>query len=364
MARSPHPLDGSDASQEVRDNPDVERVIFPANRVDSWSMGSPVVAIVKVTWLPPPSRIAWLVVDLALPHARCSPHSCWSRRCARFAPTMALIAGVSLSRRQRHQHVPGRRQRDRDRACAMRRNRPRRTAGCPSPPRRWSWFSRSPTSRCSSISCSPAGHRRLLQRIGISAGAGIRRRRRRIRAGHRPRRDATVEPTSSNRSRSSHEPTPSSRVRVRRGTRRWRRSPASAVVVGSRRIGDQRSATGRGARQPRRTTITLTFSEPVEISLGAIRLFDGTGTSIDVSAARHPDGDDLVVEVDLPPLDERVVRRRLAGGLGRLASGACRVHVPGRTGVQPGVGSARSDHQQQPHRQDREHRIDRSAVRW
>ena len=48
--------------------------------------------------------------------------------------------------------------------------------------------------------------------------------------------------------------------------------------------------------------ITLTFSEPVEMSLGAIRLFDGAGTSIDVSASRHPNGDDAVVEVDLPTL--------------------------------------------------------------
>jgi copper transport protein len=50
------------------------------------------------------------------------------------------------------------------------------------------------------------------------------------------------------------------------------------------------------------THITLTFTEPVEISLGAIRLFDGTGTSVDVSAARHPDGRDEAVEVDLPAL--------------------------------------------------------------
>jgi copper transport protein len=49
--------------------------------------------------------------------------------------------------------------------------------------------------------------------------------------------------------------------------------------------------------------ITLTFTEPVEISLGAIRLFDGTGTSVDVSAARHPDGNEAIVEVDLPALD-------------------------------------------------------------
>ena len=48
--------------------------------------------------------------------------------------------------------------------------------------------------------------------------------------------------------------------------------------------------------------ITLTFNEPVEISLGAIRLFDGTGTSIDISTARHPDGHGDVVEIDLPNL--------------------------------------------------------------
>jgi copper transport protein len=51
------------------------------------------------------------------------------------------------------------------------------------------------------------------------------------------------------------------------------------------------------------THITLTFSEPVEISLGAIRLFDGSGSSVDVSAARHPDGRDEAVQVDLPKLD-------------------------------------------------------------
>ncbi len=48
--------------------------------------------------------------------------------------------------------------------------------------------------------------------------------------------------------------------------------------------------------------ITLTFNEPVEISLGAIRLFDGTGASINVSAARHPDGHHEIVEVDVPNL--------------------------------------------------------------
>jgi copper transport protein len=50
------------------------------------------------------------------------------------------------------------------------------------------------------------------------------------------------------------------------------------------------------------THVTLTFNEHVEISLGAIRLFDGTGNSIDISAARHPNGKGEVVEIDLPSL--------------------------------------------------------------
>ena len=80
--------------QDVRDNPDVERVIFPANRVDLLVDGRPVVAIVKVTWLPPPSRLMWLVMSslgacallaglVLIPSLR------------RFAPTMALIAGAA-----------------------------------------------------------------------------------------------------------------------------------------------------------------------------------------------------------------------------------------------------------------------------
>ena len=50
--------------------------------------------------------------------------------------------------------------------------------------------------------------------------------------------------------------------------------------------------------------VTLTFNEPVEISLGAIRVFDGTGRSIDIGAARHPGGRGAAVEVDLPKLSD------------------------------------------------------------
>lgn len=49
--------------QDVRDDPDVERVIFPANPVDLVVDGRPVTAIVKVTWLPPPPRTTWLIVS-------------------------------------------------------------------------------------------------------------------------------------------------------------------------------------------------------------------------------------------------------------------------------------------------------------
>ncbi len=48
--------------------------------------------------------------------------------------------------------------------------------------------------------------------------------------------------------------------------------------------------------------VTLTFNEPVEISLGAIRVFDGTGKSASVGPARHPNGRGELVEVDLPKL--------------------------------------------------------------
>ncbi len=47
--------------------------------------------------------------------------------------------------------------------------------------------------------------------------------------------------------------------------------------------------------------VTLTFSEPVEISLGAVRLFDGTGASIEVGQTEHVGGD-AVIRVALPEL--------------------------------------------------------------
>jgi hypothetical protein len=79
--------------QDVRDDPGVERVIFPANRVELVVDGQPVTAIVKVTWLPPPSRTAWLVITSL---AACSLLAALvlvpSLR--RFVPTLSVIAGV------------------------------------------------------------------------------------------------------------------------------------------------------------------------------------------------------------------------------------------------------------------------------
>ncbi|MCU1400696.1 MAG: uncharacterized protein JWN62_3805, partial [Acidimicrobiales bacterium] len=50
--------------------------------------------------------------------------------------------------------------------------------------------------------------------------------------------------------------------------------------------------------------VTLNFNEPVEISLGAVRLFDGGGNSVDVPIARHPSGDDKAVVLHLPTLGQ------------------------------------------------------------
>lgn len=48
--------------------------------------------------------------------------------------------------------------------------------------------------------------------------------------------------------------------------------------------------------------ITLTFTEHVEISLGAIRLFDGSGSAVQIGEPRHPESREEAVVVDLPHL--------------------------------------------------------------
>jgi copper transport protein len=50
--------------------------------------------------------------------------------------------------------------------------------------------------------------------------------------------------------------------------------------------------------------ITLRFSEPVEVVLGGVRLFDGNTDRIDIGAPEHVDGDANRVRASLPELDD------------------------------------------------------------
>ena len=50
------------------------------------------------------------------------------------------------------------------------------------------------------------------------------------------------------------------------------------------------------------TSIMLVFTEPIEISLGAIRLFDGAGNQVDIGKATHPAGHTEQVRVALGDL--------------------------------------------------------------
>jgi copper transport protein len=50
--------------------------------------------------------------------------------------------------------------------------------------------------------------------------------------------------------------------------------------------------------------VTLTFSEPVEASLGAIRVFDSRATRIDVGSPEHPGGDAKQVRASVPDLKD------------------------------------------------------------
>jgi copper transport protein len=50
--------------------------------------------------------------------------------------------------------------------------------------------------------------------------------------------------------------------------------------------------------------ITLRYSEPVEASLGAVRVYDGAGDRIDAGKASHPGGAADTVRVDLPALSD------------------------------------------------------------
>lgn len=81
--------------QDVRDNPNIERVIFPANRVELLVDGKPVAAIVKVTWLPPPSRMTWLVIT-SLSGCLLLAALVMSPSLRRIAPVFALVAATAV----------------------------------------------------------------------------------------------------------------------------------------------------------------------------------------------------------------------------------------------------------------------------
>ncbi len=50
--------------------------------------------------------------------------------------------------------------------------------------------------------------------------------------------------------------------------------------------------------------VTLRFSEPVEVALGGIRVFDGASHRVDVGAPHHPDGHADQVQSSLPTLKD------------------------------------------------------------
>jgi hypothetical protein len=79
--------------QDVRDNPDVERVIL-ADRVKLLVDGKSVAAIVTVTWLPPPSRLTWLVVTSLVACALLAA-LVLVPTLRRFVPTLAMVAAVA-----------------------------------------------------------------------------------------------------------------------------------------------------------------------------------------------------------------------------------------------------------------------------
>jgi hypothetical protein len=81
---------------DVRADPGDTRVIFPANRVDLVVDGRTVVAIVRVTWLPPPPRMAWLVLATLLGCALLAALVLVPSM-RRFAPALAALAGIAVA---------------------------------------------------------------------------------------------------------------------------------------------------------------------------------------------------------------------------------------------------------------------------
>jgi copper transport protein len=76
--------------------------------------------------------------------------------------------------------------------------------------------------------------------------------------------------------------------------------PATAALAHSKLEESEPAAGAQLAQSP--PQVLLRFNEPVEISLGAIRVFDHNGHQIKTSTAHHPGGIGSQVAVDLPKL--------------------------------------------------------------
>jgi len=87
------------------------------------------------------------------------------------------------------------------------------------------------------------------------------------------------------------------------------------------------------------SVITLKFSEAVDISLGAVRLFDGAGKAIDVGTAEHPGGQASVVQISVPQLADGsyVVDWRVVSADSHPIEGAFTFQVGQTANLQPGV---------------------------
>lgn len=86
-------------------------------------------------------------------------------------------------------------------------------------------------------------------------------------------------------------------------------------------------------------TITLTFNEAVEIDLGAIRLFDGSGSPVLLSDVTHPGGDTSKAAVDVPELanGSYVVSWQVVSADSHPASGAFTFQVGSASTLAAGV---------------------------
>jgi len=79
---------------DVVANPDVERVIFPANRIDMIIDGRKVTALVRVTWLPPPDKTIWLA-SAAILGGLLATALVFAPAARRAAPSLAVLAAVA-----------------------------------------------------------------------------------------------------------------------------------------------------------------------------------------------------------------------------------------------------------------------------